>query len=68
MATVEYKICDRCGKKISEHSRRLAKVSSSKTFRFLWIITGVTHTGSKELCGECSDKLDAFLYGKEESI
>lgn len=66
MATVEFKVCDRCGKKISEHSRLRAKVSY-RTYKIRWLIGGLTSEHIRELCGECSDKLDAFLYGKEES-
>jgi len=61
MAKVEYEVCDRCGVKINYHSRHLAKVCRTK---IKWIICGITQEYNYQLCEECSDKLDDFLYKK----
>lgn len=61
MAIVKYEVCDRCGERINNHSRHLAKVNRVK---IKWVVCGITQEYSYELCGECSDELDTFIYMK----
>jgi len=62
MAIVKYEVCDRCGEKVSYHSRRLAKVHRTK---LTWIICGCVNEDEYQLCGDCSEKLETFLYNRE---
>lgn len=64
MATVEYKVCDRCGEKINWRSRLKAIVEPRKV---QWVLFGYVTESTFELCGNCSDRLDAFLYPKRKT-
>lgn len=66
MATVEYRICDRCGKPINPASfaRVRGRIYRHRVFGF-----GPYDYSDAEydLCRDCSDELDEFLRAKKEA-
>lgn len=69
MATVYYKICDRCGKEMKykgKTTKIFKKPSKTHEFKILTIFNG-NQTGYDyseqyvELCKDCTIKLDDFL-------
>lgn len=80
MATISYKICDRCKEKIHSDTFKKATVrrkpeqpkkargffknKQSSRFKFYWRICGYVTESEKELCGKCTADLGDFLDGK----
>ena len=58
MATISYKTCDRCGKEIDYHSRRLVKVRKAK---LIFNVCGMLIEKEYEFCKGCTEQLDKFL-------
>jgi hypothetical protein len=66
MGTITYKVCDRCGEKISPHSNRL---SSFKKLKHRLVLFGLVYEDNLELCGKCSEEFDDFLrYPNKTSL
>lgn len=64
MATINYKVCDRCHERINYHSGLLAKVQTYRPIKIAWIVCGVVSNAERELCGKCADELEEFLEPK----
>lgn len=62
MAIVHYRTCDRCGERISDRSRLLARVKRKRMPNIKWVLCGIVSDRTTELCGDCSESLDEFLY------
>lgn len=63
MAEVRYKVCDRCGAKISQHSKKLVKL---RRVKMVFNICGWMHEYEHELCGPCTEGLDYYMSSGKE--
>lgn len=68
MATINYRICDRCGEKIERKSPKLLSVQKIIKWRIVMNIKGITHASREEFCGKCSEQLEAFMYNKADVV
>lgn len=64
MATISYEVCDRCKKEISTHSLKRSTIPAYRKRKILWITAGYIYEDTKELCEDCTVKLDDFLNNK----
>ena len=59
MAVMQKRVCDRCGKEITGHERRISRLY--KPIRLKWIVCGEVMEREYELCKKCTNELTLFL-------
>lgn len=67
MATVSYKVCDRCNKEIRNNSYLKSILSIKRKITFIKYFGGSGSEWKYELCGVCTDKLDDFLANESDT-
>jgi hypothetical protein len=66
MAKISKRVCDRCGKEVTGHERRISRLY--KPIRLKWIVYGEVIEREYELCKKCTNELTLFLNNSKPDV